>query len=170
MPFFRSDNNKTSGQAKTTDDGFYPTVDPLHDSALGPGSSAHAGWGHTAKPAGAYPHIPNLGEPSAPPLPPAEYQQYGNKDDWHAHSHTHQQPSAGHGRPGQALVAAPKIEAQPWVKDLWKHLAAKTVGVARVDLRRPTFPWPEDYDAGNILFRRGGRHEAKRGRGRPRNQ
>lgn len=26
----------------------------------------------------------------------------------------------------------------PQVKDLWKHLAAKTVGVARVDLRRPT--------------------------------
>jgi hypothetical protein len=31
-----------------------------------------------------------------------------------------------------------------------------------------SFPWPEDYDSGNILFRRSG--TAKRGRGRPRKQ
>lgn len=31
-----------------------------------------------------------------------------------------------------------------------------------------SFPWPEDYDSGNILFRRSG--NAKRGRGRPRKQ
>eukprot|EP00775_Hariotina_reticulata_P007042 gene7042-7256_t len=70
---------------------------------------------------------------------------------------------------GQVLVAAPRIEAQPWVKALWRNVAAKTVGVARVDLRRPTFLWPEDYDTGNILFRRGG-HAARRGKGRPRKQ
>lgn len=54
------------------------------------------------------------------------------------------------------------------MKDLWRNLAAKTVGIARVDLRRPTFPWPEDYDNGNILFRRSS--NVKRGRGRPRKQ
>jgi hypothetical protein len=31
-----------------------------------------------------------------------------------------------------------------------------------------SFPWPEDYDSGNILFRRSG--NVKRGRGRPRKQ
>lgn len=40
--------------------------------------------------------------------------------------------------PGVAIVAAPKLEPQPWVKSLWRGAAAGTVGVARVDLRRPT--------------------------------
>ncbi|WIA08490.1 hypothetical protein OEZ85_007925 [Tetradesmus obliquus] len=175
MPFFRSDSKKAPSEPHTTSSSFYPNVDPLQDSALGPGSSAHAGWGHTAShadTAAAYPHVPNLAEPSAPPLPNSEFEQYGIINERHLYPKAHQQqPAAGNGRPAQALVATPKIEAQPWVKDLWKHLAAKTVGVARVDLRRPTFPWPEDYDAGNILFRRGGsRPEARRGRGRPRKE
>jgi hypothetical protein len=141
-----------------------------------------------------------------------EFEQYGVINEKHMYPHQHhQQPATGSGRPAQAVVATPKIEAQPWVsnaavrqsvkcnsavqlflliasrpsvmpvgyeqyvhacmdmhflspclacpqhvpphafvlstlrlltltqvKELWKHLAAKTVGVARVDLRRPT--------------------------------
>jgi hypothetical protein len=37
-----------------------------------------------------------------------------------------------------AIVAPPKIEAQPWVKSLWRGVAAGTIGILRVDLRRPT--------------------------------
>ncbi|KIZ03416.1 hypothetical protein MNEG_4545 [Monoraphidium neglectum] len=52
------------------------------------------------------------------------------------------------------------------VRKLWSGVAAGTVGVARVDLRRPTFPWPEEYDEGNLLFKR--RHAARTPRrGRP---
>ncbi|GBF90334.1 hypothetical protein Rsub_02440 [Raphidocelis subcapitata] len=70
-----------------------------------------------------------------------------------------EQPAAA--PPNVAAVAAPKIEAQPWVKALWRGVAAGTIGIARVDLRRPTFPWPEDYDENNLLFKRRG---ARRGR------
>jgi len=38
-----------------------------------------------------------------------------------------------------ALVAVPRIEAQPWVKGLVRWLSDHTSGVARVDLRRPTW-------------------------------
>lgn len=117
MPFFRSDRKKASGEAQTTGNEYYPMVDPLQESALGPGSSGHAGWGHGASHAAAYPHVPNLAEPSAPPLPHTELEQYGNVGARHLHPHKHQQPSAaGSSRPGQALVATPKIEAQPWVR------------------------------------------------------
>eukprot|EP00877_Chromochloris_zofingiensis_P013305 jgi/Chrzof1/8228/Cz03g02080.t1 len=101
-----------------------------------------------------YPPIPSPAEPSAPPYSDAVY--YG-----HQHAH-HAPPELP---PGQAMVSVPTIEAQPWAINLWKTLARTTVGIARVDLRRPTFPWPEQYDQNSILFKR--QAAPRRGRGRP---
>jgi hypothetical protein len=45
-----------------------------------------------------------------------EFEQYGIINEKHMYPHQHQQqPATGSGRPAQALVATPKIEAQPWV-------------------------------------------------------
>ncbi|PNH07672.1 hypothetical protein TSOC_005828 [Tetrabaena socialis] len=59
--------------------------------------------------------------------------------------------------PSPVYVAPPKIEMQPWARNAWRWLANNTSGVARVDLRRPTPPLPEQYD-GNLLFVRS-RHD-----------
>eukprot|EP00197_Chlamydomonas_leiostraca_P011371 CAMPEP_0202866580 /NCGR_PEP_ID=MMETSP1391-20130828/8031_1 /ASSEMBLY_ACC=CAM_ASM_000867 /TAXON_ID=1034604 /ORGANISM="Chlamydomonas leiostraca, Strain SAG 11-49" /LENGTH=404 /DNA_ID=CAMNT_0049546543 /DNA_START=53 /DNA_END=1267 /DNA_ORIENTATION=- len=53
---------------------------------------------------------------------------------------------------GQVQVVAPSIEAQPWVKDFARWFSQNTVGVARVDLRRPTPPSAEQYEGGNLFF------------------
>ncbi|GIL93421.1 hypothetical protein Vretifemale_20825 [Volvox reticuliferus] len=53
--------------------------------------------------------------------------------------------------PSAVYVAPPKIEMQPWARKAWRWLVDNTTGVARVDLRRPTPPLPEQY-AGNLLF------------------
>lgn len=53
--------------------------------------------------------------------------------------------------PGTVMVAAPRLEPQPWVRDLWQVLTTKTHGTARIDLKRPTPPPLDAYD-GNILF------------------
>ncbi|GLI67803.1 hypothetical protein VaNZ11_012091 [Volvox africanus] len=53
--------------------------------------------------------------------------------------------------PTTVCVATPKIEMQPWARKAWRWLVDNTTGVARVDLRRPTPPLPEQYD-GNLLF------------------
>ncbi|KAF8072590.1 Cbwd1 [Scenedesmus sp. PABB004] len=156
MPFWGSgEAQKPPGTPRA----YPPVPPPLAPRSLELGSAAHAGSAPMA-------------EASAPPLPVAEYEQYGLPPPAPAVQRAQQAPRGAESSPlppGKALVAVPTIEAQPWVKELWSKLAAKTVGVARVDLRRPTFLWPEDYDAGSILFRRG-RHEARRGRGRPRKQ
>ena len=54
--------------------------------------------------------------------------------------------------PSQAVVAVPEIRAQPWVRKLASAFAKHTVGLARVDLRRPTAPPAQQYVEGNILF------------------
>ncbi|KAG2427001.1 hypothetical protein HXX76_012785 [Chlamydomonas incerta] len=59
-------------------------------------------------------------------------------------------------------VTTPKIEMQPWARNVWRWLADHTVGVARVDLRRPTPPLPEQYD-GNLLVVRSRRALAESG-------
>ncbi|GIL56525.1 hypothetical protein Vafri_11858 [Volvox africanus] len=53
--------------------------------------------------------------------------------------------------PATVYVTTPKIEMQPWARKAWRWLVDNTAGVARVDLRRPTPPLPEQYD-GNLLF------------------
>lgn len=73
-------------------------------------------------------------------------------------------------------MVVPEIRAQPWVRKLAGAFARHTVGVARVDLRRPTAPPSNQYVEGNILFfhREGQRQQdpgegsgrAGRGRGR----
>ncbi|GLC46519.1 hypothetical protein PLESTF_000956800 [Pleodorina starrii] len=63
-------------------------------------------------------------------------------------------PAAAAGPPGPVpsavYVVPPKIEMQPWARKAWRWLVHSTTGVARVDLRRPTPPLPEQYD-GNLL-------------------
>jgi hypothetical protein len=63
-------------------------------------------------------------------------------------------------------LAAPRIEAQPWAKGVWRTLASTSVGVARLDLRRPDFLDVDGYDSRNLLYTRPG--AIRRGPGRPR--
>ncbi|GAX82008.1 hypothetical protein CEUSTIGMA_g9436.t1 [Chlamydomonas eustigma] len=53
---------------------------------------------------------------------------------------------------GIAVVSLPRLEAQPWVKNLASWLSEHTTGVARVDLKRPTPPSLDQYSEGNLLF------------------
>eukprot|EP00879_Flechtneria_rotunda_P018817 GHRR01019751.1.p1 GENE.GHRR01019751.1~~GHRR01019751.1.p1 ORF type:complete len:285 (+),score=71.93 GHRR01019751.1:235-1089(+) len=130
----------------------------------------HIGSNHAGD--SSYPEVNVHGRPSpsAPPLYDP-LQQYNQHQQSLRREHQQPQHSQSSQRlpPGTVLVTTPKLEAQPWAKTLWKNLAARTVGVARVDLRRPVFLWPEEYDTGNILFKRSSQ-AVKRGRGRPRKQ
>jgi hypothetical protein len=63
-------------------------------------------------------------------------------------------------------LAPPPLEPQPWVKETWRRLSASSVGVARLDLRRPQFLDVEAYDNKNIMYTRPG--AVRRGPGRPR--
>jgi hypothetical protein len=50
-------------------------------------------------------------------MPQSEFEQYGIINERHMYPKSHQQqPAAPNGKPAQALVATPKIEAQPWVR------------------------------------------------------
>ncbi|KAG2425631.1 hypothetical protein HYH02_015003 [Chlamydomonas schloesseri] len=95
---------------------------------------------------------------SPPGYPPAPNQ------DWASAHHGRPPPPAPPPSPGPAAVyvATPKIEMQPWARNVWRWLADHTVGVARVDLRRPTPPLPEQYD-GNLLVVRSRRSLAEGG-------
>jgi hypothetical protein len=62
--------------------------------------------------------------------------------------------------------ATPTLEPQPWAKDLWRTLASTSVGVARLDLRRPDFLDVDSFDSRNLLYTRPG--AVRRGPGRPR--
>ncbi|PNW86602.1 hypothetical protein CHLRE_02g093350v5 [Chlamydomonas reinhardtii] len=76
--------------------------------------------------------------PPQPPYPSAN-------QNWASGQHAPNGPG-----PAAVYVATPKIEMQPWARNVWRWLADHTVGVARVDLRRPTPPLPEQYN-GNLL-------------------
>ncbi|KAF5829275.1 hypothetical protein DUNSADRAFT_16314 [Dunaliella salina] len=52
---------------------------------------------------------------------------------------------------GHLQVVPTQFEPAPWVKDLGRWLQKHTIGVARVDLRRPTPPQLDQY-TGNNLF------------------
>jgi hypothetical protein len=91
-------------------------------------------------------------DPAAPPPPPRQ-----------------QQPpllTAARGLAAPVPVAPQALEPQPWLKGAWRALAASSVGVARLDLRRPQLLDVEAYDNANILYTRPG--AVRRGPGRPR--
>ncbi|KAG2500554.1 hypothetical protein HYH03_001326 [Edaphochlamys debaryana] len=109
-----------------------------------------------------YPPIP----PSAPPLssatPPSHHHSHHHHSNGSAPPPPPPPPVAGPG-PTAVYVAPPRIEMQPWAKDVWRWLVDNTQGVARVDLRRPTVPLPEQYDGNLLVVRPRG---APEGRGR----
>ena len=86
------------------------------------GQSSH----HQQQPSqGYYPPIPSLSEPmpppSAPPMSEWDQQQFQHQQQRHGHMHHHQQQpvqsaNAQAPAPGTVMVAAPTIEAQPWVR------------------------------------------------------
>ncbi|KAL6753252.1 hypothetical protein V8C86DRAFT_2731791 [Haematococcus lacustris] len=67
----------------------------------------------------------------------------------HASTHTAREAPAA---VGHVQVAPLTLEPQPWVRDLAQWFSQNTVGIARVDLKRPMPPYPEQYNQNNLLF------------------